>query len=280
MRRRDFFQRTQQKRYANRSRENPYFRGKGSGKVSRLMIVVFLSLFILLSFCFFIFGHPMFDFTAVHIKGTQQTDHSALVSSIKNSMDQRTGLFFHRQNKFLFNEQRFVDALNEQFSFRDVQFKKTGLRIELMVVERTSQLIWSAGSSTFVVDLDGVAIRALTNEEFEHLKQVQMPVFVDRNALEIEVGQQVLSPEEIEAVFRFHEHLNAQHIAFTQTEFDRLSGKWIGVLTAQDYRILFDASGDINAQAGRLEVILKEKVTDPSKLEYIDLRFGDHVYFK
>jgi hypothetical protein len=228
----------------------------------------------------FFFSHPMFDFTIIHVKGTQQTDRSIFSSAIRSVMDERVALFFHRQNRFLFDEELFLKKLNEQFTFRDIQLKKSGQQIEIMVVERTSQLIWLTNSSPFVVDLDGVAIRALTTDEFERLKGIGMPLFVDRNAVEVQIGRSVLTSEEIEAVFRFHEHLNTQRIAFTQTEFDRLSGKWIGVLTTQKYRILFDASGDIDAQAGRLEVILKEKVSDPAKLEYIDLRFGDHIYFK
>ncbi len=280
MRRRDFFQRSQQKRYANRSRENPYFRGKGRQQPLRLLLIVGGSCITVGALAAFFFAHSIFDLTSVYVKGAQQTDRLALTSAIKNSLHEPVALFFRRQNKFLFDAERLREQLNEQFTFRDVQMKRFGRRLELMVVERTSQLIWSTGSESFVVDLDGVAIRALTSEESDQLKQINMPLFVDRNAVKVKIGQAVLKPEEIEAVFRFHEHLIAQHITFTQTEFDRLSGKWIGVLTAQEYRILFDASGDIDAQAGRLEVILRDKVSDPSKLEYIDLRFGDHVYFK
>lgn len=280
MRRRDFFQRTQQRRYANRSRENPYFRGKGNRRKLRFLFTLISFCFLLLASIGVLFAHPIFNLTAVHVKGIQHIERTLLSSAIKQSMSERIGLFFHRQNRFLFSEERFLGALNAQFTFRDVQLKRTGRRLELMVVERTSQLIWSTGSLMFVVDLDGVAIRQLDEEEFEQFKRIGMPLFVDRNAVEIQMGQAVLKPEEIEAVFRFHEHLSVQHIAFSQTEFDRLSGKWIGVLTAQHYRILFDVTGDIDAQSGRLEIILKEKVSDPSKLEYIDLRFGDHVYLK
>lgn len=280
MRRRDFFQRTQQRRYANRSHENPYFRGQGSRQKLRFVVLLLASCFLLLTFASLLLAHPALDFTTIQIKGTQHVDRVALSSTISQYMNARALLFFHRQNRFLFDEEQFRDALNTNFTFRDIQLKRMGHTVELRVVERSSQLIWSSGSDVFVVDLDGIAIGRLDESEFEQFKGIGMPLFVDRNAVEVQIGQQVLTPSEIEAVSAFHEHLGAQHIAFTQTEFDRLAGKWVGVLTAQDYRILFDVSGDIGAQAGRLEVILKEKVSDASKLEYIDLRFGDHVYFK
>ena len=54
----------------------------------------------------------------------------------------------------------------------------------------------------------------------------------------------------------------------------------MGVKTGLGYRILFDASGDIDGQANHLEVLLRETINNPEQLDYIDLRFGDHVYFK
>jgi hypothetical protein len=51
-------------------------------------------------------------------------------------------------------------------------------------------------------------------------------------------------------------------------------------VTEDGYGILFDALGDIDAQLQNLDVVLREQVEDRGSLEYIDLRFGDRVYFK
>lgn len=107
-----------------------------------------------------------------------------------------------------------------------------------------------------------------------------LPVFVDLNRIEIAAGTRVLTPEEIQVIFRFHDRLRQLTIQFHETRVDRLAGKWMSVRTQDGYDIFFDPSGDANMQADNLATILKEKITDPKRLQYIDLRFGDHVYFK
>lgn len=280
MRRRDFFQRNQQKHYASHSHENPYFRRHVGEGYTRLILLLIASCVLLFIFFSFLFAHPFFNITSVSIKGTQHIDRNALASNVKQFVGKRKLFFFHEQNRFLFDANEFVSALYEQFTFRDVQIRRKGSHVDISVVERTSQLIWSTQSSLYVVDLDGIVIRTLTDEEAAQLKNIGMPFFVDRNDVKVQIGQHVLTKTEIEESFRFHEHLRAQHIDFTQTEFDRLAGKWVGVLTREGYRILFDTSTDIDVQAQRLDLVLKQKIKDVTKLEYIDLRFGDHVYFK
>ena len=51
-------------------------------------------------------------------------------------------------------------------------------------------------------------------------------------------------------------------------------------MTQVGYSILFDLTGNIDEQFRNLMVVLQEQVEDPTRLEYIDLRFGDKVYFK
>lgn len=218
----------------------------------------------------FLFLHPMFRITRVHVVGVEHMDRAVLADAIRTHLT---------RNRFLFDADVFVFRLNEQFVLRDLQIKQRGTFVEIHLVERTSQLIWRVGERAFVVDLDGVVIRPIEGEELEHLKTI-LPFFIDRNQVEIGVGDTVLTRQETDAVFRFHGHLNAQGISFAQTEFDRLAGKWVGVVTQSGYRILFDPSTNVDEQASRLEVLLKEKISDQNKLEYIDLRFGDHIYFK
>ncbi|MBM5789505.1 hypothetical protein FJZ23_00210 [Candidatus Parcubacteria bacterium] len=271
MRKRDFFQRSQQKKYEERTYRNPYFRADTSTAFSRSLWIALAICGVISAISAFFFLHPFFNITRVHIVGVKHLDRVQLVQAIHRDL---------RKNRFLFDPGAFATKLNSTFAFRDLQIVQQGRLVEMRLVERTSQLIWKTGSQTAVVDLEGVVIRLLdAADELEHLSAI-LPLFVDRNAVSVAVGDIVLTREETEAVFRFHEHLGAQSITFVQTEFDRLAGKWIGVVTSDGYRILFDASTDVDLQAARLETVLREKSPDRSKLEYIDLRFGDHVYFK
>ena len=275
MKRRNFFRKTQQKKYASRSFRNPYFRERIDKRPIMILIGVLITFLMILTLLFIVFLNPSLKINEIHVSGLETISKTELDDALRFYSGERAFLVFPRQNRYLFDQDRLVEYLKGKFTLRDVQISRIKNRIEIQIHERTSFLVWQTKGQSYVVDLDGIVIRIAEEDLLSSL-----PIFVDRSNGEINVGDSVLTANEINSVFRFGEHLKAQNILYTQIEFDRLAGKWTGVLTLDGYRILFDVAGDIDAQAQRLELIIKEKINDVSKLEYIDLRFGDHVYYK
>ncbi len=283
MSKRNFFRKTQQKHYTSRSYRNPYFQTNTASRVvRRWMVGLGCVVVAFLTGVVFLFGHPMFRIVSVKIDGIQQLDRERLSQTIRGYLGERVLFFLNRQNRFLFDAQTLQSRLNNEFTFRDLQIDQKKTHISIRAVERTSQLLWKSNQRLSVVDLEGVVIREVGPDEQDYLIKL-LPLFVDRNEVNVRVGESVLTRVETDAIFRFQEHLRAQGIEFLQTEFDRLSGKWVGVLTTVGYYILFDPLADVDVQATRLNALFREKISDQSdqkKLQYIDLRFGDHVYFK
>jgi len=55
----------------------------------------------------------------------------------------------------------------------------------------------------------------------------------------------------------------------------------LNVQVKAGYVIKLDATKDINEQLNNLKKVLAENIiTDPNSVEYIDLRFGDRIFFK
>ena len=275
MRRRNFFRKTQQKKYASRSFRNPYFRERVDKRPIMILTGVLITFLMILIGLFILFLNPSLQINEIHVSGIETIDKTEFDDVLRSYTGKRVFIFFPRQNRYLFDQDELVEYLKGRFTLLDAHVSRIKNKVEIQIIERTSFLIWQTKGQSFVVDLDGIVIR-IDNDDLLSL----LPIFVDRSNGEIKIGDSVLTAEEISSVFRFGEHLKAQNISYTQVEFDRLAGKWTGLLTTDGYRILFDVTGDIDAQAQRLELIRKEKIKDVSKLEYIDLRFGDHVYYK
>lgn len=273
MSKRDFFRKTQHKRYISKSFENPYFRNREKGHKTAIVAAVAIFLILFGSVLSFLFFHPMFFIQNIHVSGLEKIEPDQIEEALISFSNQKLFLIFSRQNRFLFNQKKLKEFLNEQFTFQQIDIDKAGTSISINLTERTSNLIWKTGEKKFIVDLEGVIIREAGGGE-------DLPVFVDLNDIETTIGSVISTPNEISSVFRFHDHLRLQNISFVQTEFDRLAGKWTGILTTDGYRILFDPTGDIDLQAQRLDTLRRDKISDFTKLEYIDLRFGDHVYYK
>ena len=274
-RRRDFFRKTQNKRYESHSFRNPYFQDKTKRKHLFLFLGILLFIGLLSASLLTFFLHPFFRMRQITVSGIETLPTQDVERVIRAHLSEPLFVFFTRQNRFLFRKTLLDEAIRRSFTLSDLQVTQQGTQLTIVLSERTSHLLWKTGDQQYVVDLEGIVIRPATEED-----PATLPLFVDRQAVQAEVGKSVLTKEEIAAVFRFHEQLLAQGTTFTQTEFDRLEGKWTGILTTEGYRILFDTAGDIDAQMERLIVLKRDTIKDLTKLQYIDLRFGDHVYFK
>ncbi len=279
MSRRNFFQQTQRRRYQDKGRENPYFRrvrkipwkwiGGSMGGVAIIVTV-----------CVILFSHRALAIQRVSIDGLNQIDRMAFETEVRAYLDQRALLFFHRSNQFLFSGADFQLALEGAFTFASISISQAGKELRITVKERTSNLLWETDKE-YVVDLQGVITRPLQRDVPSDAELAfRLPLFYDINQVAVLIGVPVLTPEEITQVFRFHEILLSQGIPYTQTRVNRLAGGWMSIVTQVGYEIYFDVTGDIEAQGESLKTVLATQVEDPEDLEYIDLRFGDHVYFK
>lgn len=309
MRSRNHFRVLQRKRYEARRFHNPYFKHEKKrnwpaigGAVAVLLLVGW--------FVGWIFGSQRFAIANVSIVGNETISTEQISGRVWEELDRRRLLFFRASNRFLFDEAHLRETLSSAYAFETLQidwtcklFGNGGCAMSVVVKEKTSQLLWQSGEHVYLADLQGVAIRELTPEELDAWRappaapaeplpdgtvpptpppdpMKRLPLFVDVNAQPIGVGATVLTPEEVANLFLFHQRLTEIGIAFVSTDIDRLAGKWMAVQTTAGYDILIDAAGDVNAQIANLQILLRDTVTDPSQLEYIDLRFGDHVYYK
>jgi len=269
------------RQYQNRGRENPYFHHtqkipwKGiSAGVASLIAVLVLTVFL--------FSHSALTIQDVVIDGLEYIERSTFETEVTDYLDQRALLFFRRSNQFLFSMEDLQNKLEQDFTFTSLSISQSGKVLSITVQERTSNLVWATDTDKeYIVDLDGIIVRPFKREVDEDAQlALRLPVFYDTNEVPVVIGDPVLTPEEIISVFRFHEILGAQGIGFTSTRVNRLTGGWMSIVTKTGYEIYFDVTGDIEAQGESLKTVLASQVEDPDDLEYIDLRFGEYVYFK
>ncbi len=294
MKKRNFLHRTQKKRYKAGKFKNPYF-DKNSKKIFSLVFPIIGAFTGLIILIVILFTHTNLNITNVEINGIKFIDKQIIKKEINSYLNNNYLFVFKKRNVFLFNKNELVKRLKSKFIFDELFIDLHKKQITIHLTERTSQLLWTTNDIIYVVDLNGVVVRELSAVELEILdteisdpsiitkdkrRLDELPIFLDKNNLKINIGDSVLKETEIVSIIEFHKHLKNQGIEFTNTNIDRLAGKWIGVKTKDGYDILFDATADINNQAMNLKTILQEKIDDKSKLNYIDLRFGDHVYFK
>lgn len=260
-------------------RENPYFRRerKIPWKILVAVVGTLTAFFVLAGL---LFAHPSLAIHSVDIYGLEYIERGAFENEVRSYLNQNAFFFFSRSNQFLFSSQALETALYNTFTFTSLTISQTGKNLHIQVSERTSNLVWKTDAE-YIVDLEGIVVRPLNRENKEDAILVsRLPSFYDINEVPIEIGNPVLTSQEIESTFRFHEILVSQGIAFTSTHINRLTGGWMSVVTETGYEIYFDVTGDVETQGENLKRVLEEQRENLEDLEYIDLRFGDHVYLK
>ncbi len=289
MSKRSHFKRVARKKYQSKTQKqkNPYFQNKRKIPLKPLLAAVGCLAF-LVAGILFLLGSQRFVINNITISGLEHIDPVELEPIIADYLDDSALLFWSKSNMFLFKTDELSNAISTRFTFADVSVSSSGNDLHLAITERTANLLWVIGEAYFVADLEGVLVRQLSASEAEIVQSSDsdgsligdLPIFTDKNEIDAQIGDFVLTDTEVKGVFLFHEHLELLNIDFTHTIFDRLAGKWVSVETRQGYSILFDPTASVEDQSVRLQSLISSLEKEVDELEYIDLRFGEHVYYK
>lgn len=272
-----YFQRAQHKRYESRSFQNPYFRPKEHAR----WIGWLLSVLCLLGTgagTWALLTLPTFAYADIRVEGTETIPAADVEGTIRAYTEEPVARVLHRSNRFLFDADALRSRLIAQYPFDRVTVETKGKGIAVRVRERQSELLWRSADRLWLVDLQGLVIRELTAAEAGGLTRLQL--FVDVNGEPVQTGAAVLSVQEVAGIRQVQDRLLDLGIPFTETRVDRIAGQRVAIHALLGYDILVDPLGDSLAQANRLAALLRDTVKQPKTLEYVDLRFGDHVYYK
>lgn len=274
MEKRNHFHRFQQKRYSRGVYRNPYFNAQK--KPTPTWFIRFGIGIILFVFLFgYLFSYPAFTIKRIEITGLESSSNELMNSAIRAYLNKSKMLFFHNTNTFLFSEREFKDALLSTFAFDQISVKRKKQIVSISVKERTLDIIWKSGSDIYLADMKGVITQKISEHEMKTL-----PIFLDKNTSSVSIGDHVLNENLIKHILEFQKTIQGFGMKTQEVQIDLKVGKWIGLLTMQGYLILFDPDQDVILQSNRLKSLVLETLKDQSKLQYIDLRFGDHVYYK
>ena len=275
-RRRNFFKKHHLKRYESRRFQNPYFQKPKKHKRTNwkhiLILGVCLTLFVLF------FYIPFLRINSVQIIGTEHIAPESISQIVEQELDKQRFLLFPANNRWLINKEKIQEKLYEHFVFDSIDLQIKGRAFNVTVKERVSTLVWQTTERTFYVDLTGTIIREIPESDVELV--YNYPIFKDQLNEHIAIGQTVLSETMVQGAINFDylsEQINIKIKSFRVEDYET---GWLAAESEDDYWILFDPNNEIESQVNNLEIVLRESISNPNLVQYIDLRFGDYVYYK
>ncbi|MEK7665557.1 MAG: hypothetical protein AAB337_01610 [Patescibacteria group bacterium] len=289
----DYFRRSQFRRYQARRFHNPFFQrpvNKASWHLRLLLIGGFLFFFGLVYL--FAFA-PFWMVNTIEVDGLQYMSSTPIKELAQKQLDSSRLLIFVQQHPWFFDHDEFKKTLNSQYSFESLETTIEKRALKINVIERVSQVIWFSNEQTLFVDLTGTAIRELTDEESIALsvsgpivegpfpledRLRGLPRIVDQENEPLSPGQQVLVSGGVEKVLEMNQILIANNLTPDHFAVERPTAAWARAELREGFAVLFDLTSSIPDQMTNLQAVLAQEVKNRATLEYVDIRFGNHVY--
>jgi len=253
---------------------------------------------------------PAFRINLVVVRGAQKVDVHSVMNFVNQELD-RDFLGWHwRRVAFLTPHRQIAAALDRSASslidLQNVKVSRDGLKTLIVTIEeRQPSAIWESGGQIFFLDTRGYIIERASSIAIEHF-----PLLEDTNDLPTALGTRVVQSSVISGlsllgqklptigitIARFRtwpvqcqqlENINSATNSIMEPDqgfCDRPTlaafEPTIEALTTDGWTIRFDSSGDLESQLMKLQTALQERIRDRQRITYIDVRFGDRVFYQ
>jgi cell division septal protein FtsQ len=148
--------------------------------------------------------------------------------------------------------------------------------VNVRIVERQPAAFWVSGNRSYVVDGEGVVLRALGEDEGVFADQ-PMPTVAELDGQPLTPGQ-VVDASALATSSRLAALLPSAGVKPQAVEWSQRFG--LEVRTQDGWRARFDSAGNIEQQVDSLRTIRDYLAKNKTSAEVIDVRFGDRPYYR
>lgn len=281
--------------------KNPFFeKPKGLSVRQKILLSVFGVT--IMTVVLVLFFHPFFAVQASHISvtGLERVDEKELKDTVVGIMSHRTAWVFPRNHYSLIEVEEIQEILLKRYPFASVTVKKIfPKRLEITVAETLSTIIYSAGDRYAYVDASGQVVELLrpaendpwkggastTDDQFirrtARMKAVwgDYPIIYDLQEREIAQNAQVLPKGIAQAILEFYPRLGEAGIFARYSVLDNPLGH-ASVVTEEGWKMLVIFDETIGKQLEKFLRLTKESIPDRRQIQYIDIRYGDRIFWQ
>lgn len=222
----------------------------------------------------------------VVISGSQNIAENKVYDIIEQQLGKKSFFFFRQQNIFAFSKRQAKNEILKNYFVVNLKIhKKLPRTLEVSFSENTAAAVWAENDSYYYIDADLNILSPLDNlgligDAVVILKNISSEPLIKQEGLIKKVG---IGEVYISACLGLTKKLADLALDIDSIcEINKPEAEIRFNFKNQGPKLRFSAEKNIDKQLEKLKVLLQEKISKDKlpKLEYIDLRFGDKVYYK
>ncbi len=273
--------------YRKKKYSNPFFQKRRKKiKLSyfswRLKLIVIEIIILICGVVWFFCFAPYFNIEMIEAAGAEKISIREIEDSAWRQTEQRRFLLGSQKNLFLFDADKLIKTLNERYCFDALKVeKKWPDKLIIDLKEKTYSAIWHESSTDkyYYIDGEGNIINETNPLE---IKNKNYPLIDNRRENAIADKKIEKQNDNIDYIVRLFDKFKKEKPGFTIERF--IIDNEINTIKMsinQGTEIYFNTEEDMDKQIGKLMVIISEKLKDDlNNKKYIDLRYGDKVYYQ
>lgn len=234
----------------------------------------FLSLF--LSSVYLFFFSSFFEVKEIEISGAGRIEEQDLKNFLNSKIEKKI-LFLKTKNIFLISFKNLKkDTLINFPRIEEISFKRNFPRtIKVIIKKREPLALFLKENNYFLIDKLGILFEKVNFESFP-----QLFVIEKEGKEEIKLGKKIIEREIMEKILELEKSLKDLNLQIERVKIK--SKERMDIKTKIGFGIYFNLKEKISNQIFYLKVVLNKKIPKEKlkNLDYIDLRFGNRIYFK
>lgn len=284
------------KQYKNPFYPNQRGRAIAPKKDFKIRLPKFIYIVIVIAGLFIFSYANIFQIDDVEVSGMERISSAEIESLILNQADKRIYILFKQGSIFFFSKREARKTIQDNFLVEKVKIKKSYFKtIKVDITEKQSGIAWVSNGDQHYLGLEGVALREIelgggfvveegganTDVIRSELSSGDFPVVYDLSNGDVLIGQLITTEELVNFVLGLFDELSlVADFEISHFNIERPFSREVNLVTKEGWEARFKIDEDPSTQGGILMQILQQKIRDRENLEYIDLRFGEKVFYK
>ncbi len=263
--------------FVNTDYQNP--RKKINTKNRKKKIILISVIFIILTFIsisVFILVGPQFRIEQIEILGLKNIKRENIEKIIDQELNK--GIIFKHNNIFLFNINTIEQSISKTYILESFEIEKTfnPTQISILLEEKVSALTYITTEECFNIDINGLIVEPC-NELSNEFIQIR-----DESGEKLYAGDLALDKQTVDYIIKLNDELQAQGIEIRTYKLPSRDRSDLRVVTGKGFEIYLNMNFEIDEQLKRFNILVREEIGADklNTIQYIDLRFGDKVFYK